>query len=148
MATKIVLNRKKEMVNRVRPVQCLVDNVAAGQVASGSSEEFQVTPGIHNVQCGISWFKSNELTVSINEGETRFLRVRSGMKYYTVGYILVLLVLASGLFFRFAHIPRPDLLGLYQVILLVPFLLYVLYYFTLGRKQYLILEEDKENLFN
>ena len=148
MATKIVVNRKSELVNRMRPIQVFIDNIEVGHVANGSSEEFNVSPGIHEMKCKVNWFSSQILTVSITEGETKFLKVRSGLRYYAVLYILLILSLVAGLLLRLANIPKPDLLELCQAIGVAPFILYILYFFTLGRKKYLILEDDKENLFS
>ncbi len=147
MSTKIVLNRKKEMANRIRKVQVLIDGVESGEIVNGSSEGFEVTPGVHTIQCKVSRFSSEPFTVNIGVNETKFLQVRSGMKYYTIGYILVLVALISVLVFRLAHIPLPSSVSIYQLLVMTPFVLYVLYYSTLGRKRYLVLGEDNENIF-
>ena len=147
MATRIVINRKKELVNKVQSVKVFIDNSEMAPVANGSSEEYLVNAGTHTIQGKVSWFKSQELTVQVNEGETKFISVRSGMKYYTVGYVLMLVVLVASLLIRGANLPNPGIFRTVQVIAIMPFLLYILYYFTIGRKKYLLLEEDKEHLF-
>jgi len=147
MATKIILNRKNELMSRTRPIKVFIDNVERGTVANGSSAELPVEPGMHTIQCKISRFGSAELNLLVNEGETKFLRVRSGMKYYFFLYILLLLALVSKFLLRMADIPKPEYLDWLQVVLVFPFILYFLYYVTIGKNKYLLLEEDKENIF-
>ena len=95
MATKIILNRKSELMSRARRVKVFIDNVERSTVANCSSEEFLVEPGMHTIQCKINWYSSGELNLLLNEGETKFLCVRSGMRYYFFLYILMLLALVS-----------------------------------------------------
>jgi len=147
MATKIIVNRKSEWMNRVRPVRIFIDSVERGAVANGSSEEFLVEPGMHTMQCKINWHSSAELSFLVNEGETKFLKIRYGMKYYTALYILLLVALISRFLLTVAHIPKPMYFYWIQVAFMIPFIVYLLFYFTIGRKQYLLLEEDKENIF-
>ena len=147
MATKIILNRKSEWMSRARRVKVFIDNVERSTVANGSSEEFLVEPGMHTIQCKISWYSSGEVNLLLNEGETKFLRVRSGMKYYFFLYILMLLALVSKFLLRRAHITIPEYLDWLQIVLVFPFILYFLYFVTIGKKKYLLLEEDKENIF-
>jgi len=147
MATKIIMNRKSELMSRTRRIKIFIDNVERGTVANGSSEEFLVEPGMHTIQCKINWYSSGEVNLLLNEGETKFLRVQSGMKYYLVLYILLLLALASRLLLKLANIPRPEYLDWIQVALAIPFILYFLFYITFGKKQYLLLGEDTENIF-
>src|SRR6478735_4152931 len=111
MATRIVINRKKEWVNRVQQLNVFIDGAERGTVANGSSEEYQVDAGTHTVQGKISWFRSAEITVHVNEGETKFVRARSGMKYYGVAYVVMLVVLISGLLIRSSHIAKPAILS-------------------------------------
>lgn len=147
MATKIILNRKSEWVNKGRRIKFFLDDTELNTVANGSSEEYLLEPGIHKMQCKINWCSSAELNLQVNEGETKFLKVRSGMKYYLVGYILLILSLLSGVLLNLAHIAKPPFFEWFQLILVLPFGLYLLYYLTIGKKKYLLLEEDKENIF-
>ena|ERR1700733_10438278 len=148
MATKIVVNRKSELFNRRRGIKINIDGAEIGQVANGSSEEYQVPPGMHTMQCKINWCSSPELTLHVNEGEMKFLKVRSAARYYMPLYFLALLAVVSRLLLKLANIPPPENISLYQLIFIMPFLLYALYYLTIARHRYLLLEEDKENIFN
>jgi hypothetical protein len=148
MATKIIISRKSEWINRARGFKLFLDGNEMGKIANGGSEEYVVEPGVHSIQCKIDWCSSPELTVELKEGETKFLKASSGMKYYTVGYIFLILSLGAGPILKLMGIQRPENLSTISVLILVPFLLYMTYYLSIGRKKYIFLAEDKENFFN
>ncbi len=87
------------------------------------------------------------MDVTINRDENKFLLARNGMKYFWLFYILFILGLLSKILSRQLHLAS-DVVLEYQMIFFAPFILYFLYYLTIGRKKYLILEEDHENIFN
>ena len=148
MPAKIILHRKKEWVNnRNRAIKIFFDGVEKGKIASGDSVEYIVEAGQHNIQSRIDWLTSPPLTITMEEGETKYLKLRSALKYYGIGYILVLVSLVGGAFMTFARIPKPSFFTWLQLTLLLPFVLYLLFYLTLGRNKYMVLEEDTENVF-
>ena len=148
MANKIIISRKSEWINRARGFKLFLDGKEMGKIANGVSEEYAVDPGVHTIQCKIDWCSSPELHVEVKEGETKFLKAGSGMKYYTVGYIFLILSLGYGPILKLMGIARPENLSVIRVLIFVPFLLYMTYYLSLGRKKYISLEEDKDNIFN
>jgi len=148
MATKIIISRKSEWVNRRRSYKVFIDGKEVGKLDNGGSEEFLIEPGLHKVQCKINWCSSPELELEVKEGEAKFLKTGSGLKLYTAGYILFILSLLSAPLLKLAGIPRPENLSIIQLIVMIPFVLYLLYYLTIAKKQYAFLREDKENFFN
>lgn len=147
MAAKIILQRQSEFLNKMRGVTVSIDDTERGSIKSGGAEEYIVEPGEHKVSCKLSWYKT-DMNVTVNEGETRFLRVRMGMKYFGPAYVLLLLAILSDLIPRFAKFPKPDWWPWAKLVIVVPIILYYLYYLTIGKKHYLLLEEDKKNIFN
>lgn len=148
MATKIIISRKSEWVNRARGYKILIDGTEVGKLANGGSEEFQVMPGIHKVQSKINWCTSPELELEVKENETKFLKTGSVMKFYKIGYIILLLAIVSPFFFHQLNIAVPANYPMIQLAFSLPFLLYILYYLTLGKNNYSFLKEDKDNIFN
>lgn len=147
MATRIILNRKNEWRNRARGFKVWIDGKEAGTIADGGSEAFPVEPGTHKLQCKIDWCSSTELELTVQEGETRFVQVGSGMKYYSLFTTLMILVLLSGPVIKYLQLKVPEEFTYLQLAVLVPFLLYYLYYLSFGRNRYLQLKEDGANLF-
>ena len=148
MPTKIIVSRKSEWINRARGFKFFLDGKEMGKIANGGSEEYLVEPGVHTLQCKIDWCSSPELAIELKEGETKFLKAASGMKYYTVGYIFLILSLGSGPIMKLMGITRPENLSTIQLLIMTPFILYMIYYLTIGKKKYISLAEDKENFFN
>lgn len=148
MTTKIILNRKNEWRNRARGFKVWIDGKEAGTIADGGSEEYAVEPGKHKLQCKIDWCSSPELELTLKEGEALFVQVGSGMKYYSLFTALMVLVLLSGPMIKYLQLKVPEGFTYLQLAVLVPFLLYYLYYLTIGRKRYLLLKEDATNVFN
>ncbi len=148
MATKIIISRKSEWVNKRRDYKVFINGTETGKLANAGSEEFTVTPGKHKVQCKINWCSSPELELELKEGETKFLKTGSEMKFYTVGYVILLLVIISPFIFRKLNIELPANYSIIQAAYVIPYLLYIAYYLTLAKNRYAFLIEDKDNFFN
>jgi hypothetical protein len=148
MATKIILRRKSEFMNRTRGIRIFIDGVEVGKITNGNTEEYFVNPGVHTMQCKIDWCSSPVMDLTINSDESKFLELRSGMQYFGIGYILILVSLASDLLLKLAHIPRPEYFAWIRVAVIIPVILYLVYYLSLGKKNYLKLQEDTNNIFN
>ena len=148
MANKIIISRKSEWRNRNRGFQVFIDGREVGKIANGSLEEYQAEPGTHTIQCKIAWCSSPELTITVKEGENSFVTVGSAMKLYNAGLVLALLVIVASFGIpSFLHMPLPPYFGTVQLAVFLPFLAYLLYYQTLGRKNYITITEDDNNIF-
>ena len=147
MPAKIIVSRKSEFMNRTRGFKVLIDGEVVGKISNGKTEEYHVVAGSHTIECKIDWCSSEVYQVQAKEDDTIYLRVKSGMKYFLPLYIIFLLWLVSGIFIR----NKSEILGdahpwIQGVVLGIP-LLYMLYYFTLGKKKYLVIDKDKTNVF-
>ena len=148
MSAKIIINRKSQWMNRMRDFKVFVDDQEAGKVKNGNSEEIVVEEGVHVVYLKFRFYRSASLTITLNKSETKFLLAQSGMKYFWTYYILFILALLLKPLIKNLETDISAWLPYLQIGLMVPLLLYVLYYLTLGRKKYLLLEEDHNNIFN
>jgi hypothetical protein len=145
--SKIIITRKSEWLNRLRGYRVFIDGNESGKVGNGSSEEFVTDAGLHKVQCKVSWYGSREFEVETKPGEISYLLVKSGMKYFWIFYILLIGGLGFNLFYRFTHIKRPDYAQNVELALVLPAILYLLYYLSFARKDYLVLSKDTKNIF-
>ena len=135
-------------MNRLRSYKIFIDGAEAGSVSNGSSEELIVAPGDHKIQCRLSWYYSPQFDVSSRQDEIIYLRTRSSLRLYWPLYFLLIAGLLIGFFLKKSFTDyRPVWLIWAQFATILPFVLYMLYYLTLGRKNYLMIEEDKENVF-
>jgi hypothetical protein len=145
--SKIIITRKAEWLNRLRAYRVFIDGIESGKVSNGSSEEFVTDAGVRKVQCKVNWYGSREFEVQTNPGEVSYLRVKSGMKFFWIFYILLIGGLGFNLFYRFANIKKPGYATNVELALILPAILYLLYYITFGRKDYLIVSKDSKNFF-
>jgi hypothetical protein len=146
--TKIILTRSSEWMNRLRVYRVFIDGMEIGSVKNGSSEEFAVMPGAHKIQCKQTFYSSPEFDINLRQDEILYLRTRTAARLYWPLYFLLI----AGIFIGFiiknmSQGNRPDWLLWVQIATILPFVVYMLYYFTLGRKKFLMIEEDKENVF-
>lgn len=144
--TKIIVSRSSEWVNRLRGYKILINGNQAGTVKNGGSEEFLVQPGNNTVQCKVDWYSSSPFSIDIREGDTAYLKVRSGMKFYWPFMIAVII----GVFLMFYYKGKQDApawITPVTLVLIIPGALYSLYYMTLGRKNFLVIQKDAKNIF-
>lgn len=145
---KIILNRKSEWMNRAKGYKVLINGEEKGSIKHAGSEEYIVDQGLHIIECKINWMKSNKMEVFVNENEVKILLVKNGMKYYWPVYFVFITVLFAGIFFtkkRGFDIPEWFIYG--RLILMILAFCYFVYYMSLGRNKYLIIEEDKSSPF-
>jgi hypothetical protein len=145
--TKIILSRRSEWMSRARVFRVFIDGEEKGQIRNGSTEEYPVDPGKHQIYCQVAWYKSMPFSIDLGPGEIEYLCVRSGMKYYWPLFLTMLVGIFINLFFSSHAEPRPLNIQILQLILILPALLYLLYYLTVGRRNYILLEPDKDNVF-
>jgi hypothetical protein len=147
MASKVILSRENEFLNRSRFYRVFIDGEEIGKIGNATTEEFQLTEGKHTIKCKIDWCSSGEFAVETKGNDNLYLRVKSGMKYFMPLYITMMVWLASGLVFKskraFFGAAYP---WIQWVVVLVP-LLYMVYYFTIGKNKYLEIGLDKSNVF-
>ncbi|GAB2822159.1 hypothetical protein [Ferruginibacter profundus] len=142
---RIVLERKSEFLNRLKGYGVEINGaMQEKKITNGSSEEYEVPGGANVITCKVNWCSSMPLTVDIKPGETVYLKVASGMKYFWAVYGVFLVALLGRLFLREKMTPEMNMAAL-AIFLVV--IIYFGYYLTLGRKHYLKVEQDVNNIF-
>lgn len=147
MASKIILTRKGEFINRRQRFRVFINGKEAGLIKNDDTEEYELEPGTYTVQCKFNWMSSPVHTVDVKEGVNTYLKVLNGMKYYLPLYIMMLLGLFLPFFLRIGRGPVPDWINTFKIFLIVPALLYVILYMSVFKNKYLSLIEDKSNPF-
>jgi hypothetical protein len=145
---KIILTRSSEWMNRARGYRVFIDGIEKGKIKNGISEEFVLEPGQHFIQCKIDWCSSHVFSLDLKPDEISYIRVKSGMKYYWPLLILLFVGLMLNLYFSVSLIkPKPSWASYLQIACVFPCLIYIIYNLSFGSKEYLLLEEDVENVF-
>jgi len=70
------------------------------------------------------------------------------MRFYWPLIFLMMSGILINFFFSGRSLQRPVWASYLQLVLVLPGLLYLLYHLIFARKKYLIIEEDKENIFS
>ena len=133
MAT-IKIQRTSEYINSLRNYRLFIDGQKIGTIANGKTKEFEITAGRHSIVGKIDWCSSPELTVDLNDNDTKTFLI-GGFKNgnwimpITIGVIVLCFVLTYALESHYVLLP------------IIPTFLLIAYYLTIGRKNYLSLTE-------
>lgn len=144
---KILLRRPKAWLNQSRPFKVYIDELERGMIDNEGLEAYEVEPGTHSFQCKVAWYYSQDLKLNLGAGETTYLRVSNGMKYYWHSFLILLVGISLNIMAVRQDTEKPLWALLVEMALILPAVSYMLYYMTIGRRKYLVLEEDKENFF-
>ena len=141
--TTITLKRTSEFTNIIRNYKIFIDGQQVGTIANGQTKNFPTTVGKHIITAKIDWCSSPEILVDVKDNQTKNLKVgcfRNG-QFLTpiVGGLFALHFILS----KFADFEHT--LFLIGTLFLLYFLLLV-YYWTIGRKKYLTLDEINDNI--
>jgi hypothetical protein len=139
---RIVITRPNALVNAWRSFDVLVDGHKLGEIRGGGSLELFVPPGAHTVSATIDWCGSGDCPFEIKPGQTLHLRVKNGMRYYLLLSIPVIIALSIYSYYSSLDTETPAWVIWLLIGCLLPDLLYLLYYFTIGRKKYLRIDRD------
>jgi hypothetical protein len=132
---KIGITRKNEWINRFRNYRIYLDGKKIGTISNNETLEFELPSGQHTLNAKIDWCGSRTCSFSVNEIERKEFSI-SGFKYASfltgiTGGIIALHFILINLF-------EIDFL----IWLIIPAFLLLGYYFTIGRNEYLIIEES------
>lgn len=133
--TILKLKRTNEYSNSFRDYKIFIDGKNIGEIANGETKEFEISPGQHTIIAKIDWGSSPEVILSINENETRELKV-GGFK--NGNWMIILLFLMPGLIFL-SFILNHFCTVSWLKYLALPYGILLFYYITIGRKKYLTL---------
>jgi len=131
---KIQITRSAEWVNNARRIGVWLDGQKIGNFYDKETKEFEVPEGQHKLYAKIDWCGSKEVFFTLNENETKNLTL-SAFRYsrLLIGYSACLIALH----FILKHTLKFDFL----IWFLIPSFLVFIYYLTIGRNKYLIINE-------
>jgi L-asparagine transporter-like permease len=132
---KLILKRANEYGNAARKYGVYIDDQKAGTISNNDTESYDLAAGSHTLYAKIDWCYSQVLTVTLSEGETKYVRL-SGIPYANLVILIYIIIVALSVLL--AYYTDIDF-----ILFTVPtFPLITLYYLTLGRRRYLTLKEQ------
>jgi hypothetical protein len=132
---KIEITRKNEWINRFRNYRIYLDGQKIGTISNNETREFEVPSGQHTLTAKIDWCGSKTHSFSANEVERKEFSF-SGFRY--ASYLIRITGGIIALHFILINLFEIDFL----IWLIIPAFLFLGYYFTFGRNDYLIIEES------
>ena len=129
---KLIIQRTSEYTNRMRSYGIYVDGNKVGTIGSGDVKEFQIPPGQHKLYAKIDWCSSPELEFETGDTETKLFKVGAFKNANWLMPLALGIVIVSFIIKKTTGID-------YFLFLVIPIVLLLLYYLTIGRKNYLTL---------
>ena len=130
----IIINRKDEWMNRLRRINVYLDGEITGTIANGETKAFEVSEGWHQLYSKIDWCSSRTRPFTIAEGETKTFELSSFKMAAWLMPVALCLIIINYLLLTTTQVR----IGLW---FLVPAFLVLVYFLTIGRKDYLLLKE-------
>lgn len=131
----IIVKRKTNYAGYFRSYQIILDGINVGTIKNGETKEFETTSGGHNIQSKVDWFASPELSLILSEEDKKEITI--GDSEY--GWLLI--VALGIIMFSTNIIKALHLNQLFRIISIIPIILLVIFYCTIGRKNYISIKE-------
>ncbi|MBW3518082.1 hypothetical protein [Flavobacterium sp. NKUCC04_CG] len=133
----IKIERKNDLSNRFRDYNIYIDGNKVGTIANGEVKEFTVdSSGTHSVKATIDWCSSQELFLNLNSADTIPLKLNSITTKWGIYYFLLTLFVAG---INFVY--KNEFISQLMMVIVLPGLLIMIYFFTFARKKYLKLTQ-------
>lgn len=134
--SSIKIQRTSEFNNRIREYKIYIDGQLIGKIGNGETKYFETTTGLHTLNVKTDWCSSPDITFNINNIET---------KNFKVGEVkIVSSIMPVTLGVIFLHIALSRLVDFnYTILILIPTFLLLVYFLTIGRNNYLTINEIK-----
>ena len=133
---KLIIKRTSEWNNRMRDIGIYLDGRKIGIIGNGEIKEFEIEPGEHTLNSKIDWCGSQTLKMNLTDNETKRIEL-SGFKLGK--FMMPIALVISIIYFAFGQ--QLNLDPMTFLLLVAPFVLYLVYHLTFGRNKYLRLEE-------
>lgn len=83
----ISINRLSGYSNKFRKIKLVLDHQVIAELKDGEIKIINVSPGTHTIKAEIDWCQSNEIELTIREGETKELVLKGTNPFLALYYI-------------------------------------------------------------
>ncbi len=83
----ISINRLSGYSNKFRKIKLVLDHQVIAELKDGEIKIINVSPGPHTIKAEIDWCQSNEIELTIREGETKELVLKGTNPFLALYYI-------------------------------------------------------------
>lgn len=85
----IKLKRDSGYADRIRAYHVVIDGKKVTKINNGGNIEIEVEPGDHELFLKVDWCRSNKITFSITEGETKAFDCGSSLRGYKLLFAII-----------------------------------------------------------
>ncbi|MGM1057466.1 MAG: hypothetical protein ACQEWG_16390 [Bacteroidota bacterium] len=132
--SKIVIKRKSQWANKMRGIGLYLNGEKIGTIDDGETKEFQIEPGLHRLSAKIDWCGSPIEEIKLKQNDVKHVEL-SGFKKSQ--WLLPSLLFFAGISLVLSFFDIDTSFITWTILL--PLLLYLFYFVTIGRKKYLSL---------
>jgi len=132
MAT-IKIKRTNDYVNSLRDYRLFIDGQKIGTIGNNQIKEFDIPIGHHSLIAKIDWCSSPDFSFETNGNDSKILLLGGKRSWRWLMPLISISVVLSLLLKNVSYY-------ISAVLVLIPFL-YILYYLTIGRKNFLTIKE-------
>ena len=138
--TKIRIERGNDWLNRARKIGIYLDDEKLGTISRNDTKEYNITPGQHELRAKIDWCGSKDYNFSINENDSKIFMINGfkNSKFYALAclFIFPIVFISNSLLDN-----EVQLLDGFGVGLCMGVFSVLVYYLTLGRNSFLVIED-------
>lgn len=137
MAT-IKIQRTSEYNNWMKDYKIFIDGKKIGTIKNGETKLFSTLPGQHTLTAKVEWCSSPVISFDINDDEVKTFKV-GGFK--NGNWIMPI----TGGIIALHFILKLATNSNYTIFLVIPAFILLVYYLTIGQRNYLVLFEVESN---
>lgn len=130
---RIVIVRSNEYMNRFRGFSLYLNGQKLGDIFNDEKEEFEIPEGDHELVAKIDWCSSPVINFSISDNDVQTFNVGDFKHNKIILPMIPSLVFLHLVINAFFHIQL-------SIFFILPLFLLLVFYISIGRKQYLTLE--------
>jgi hypothetical protein len=136
---KLIIKRKKELLAWSNVFQIIVDGDKIGTVANGDIVSLDIREGEHRLKLEMDWRSSRYYQFSVGANESH--AVLATTYPFSLTTFVIKLIFLFGYFFFRRVFGYP-----YVWFFIAPFVIYTLYFVSIGRNKYIRIKEDQLSL--
>ena len=134
MAT-IIIKRKTNYAGYFRSYQIILDGIKIDTIKNGETKEIETTSGQHHIQSKVDWFASPELSLTLSEDDKKEIIIGDSEYGWLLLVVLGITLFGTNIINAFHLNP------IYRLFSIIPLIVLIVYYSTIGRKKYISIKE-------
>jgi hypothetical protein len=132
---KIIVKRNSQWINKIRDIGIFINGELVGAIKDGKTQQYEVKSGEHEIYAKIDWCGSQKILIDAADNEIITIKL-TGFKYgswFLPIFLGIMLIYSLGKYVLNFNMS-------FLIVFGIVMFLYLLYFLTLGRNNYLTLK--------